>query len=85
MCTAEALGAAKPSPEAFAAVCASLAPAPASVLHVGDDHALDVVAARAAGLGAVHLDRTGSGPDDDARITSPADLDGHLDRLEGQR
>ena len=82
--TAEALGVAKPSPQAFA-VCASLALAPGSVLHVGDDHALDLVAARAAGLRAVHLDRTGARPDDDARITSLADLDGHLDRLEEQR
>lgn len=80
--TAEALGVAKPSPRAFAEVCAALDLAPGSVLHVGDDHALDVVAAREAGLRAVHLDRTGTGPRDDERITTLADLGGHLDRLD---
>ena len=81
--TAEAIGVGKPSPQAFAAVCASLGLAPGSVLHVGDNHALDVVAARAAGLVAVHLDRTGAGPvDEAARITTLADLADHLDRLE---
>lgn len=79
--TAEALGVAKPSPRAFATVCAALDLAPGSVLHVGDNHALDVVAAREAGLRAVHLDRTGAGPGDDERITTLADLGDHLDRL----
>ena len=83
--TAEALGVGKPSPQVFAAVCASLGLAPGSVLHVGDDHALDVVAARAAGLVAVHLDRTGTGSvEEAARITSLADLGAHLDRLDQQ-
>ena len=83
--TAEALRVGKPSPQAFAAVCASLGLAPGSVLHVGDDHALDVLAARAAGLRAVHLDRTGAGPvDEPARITTLADLGAHLDRLDQQ-
>lgn len=81
--TAEALGVAKPSPQAFATVCASLGLAPGSVLHVGDNHALDVLAARAAGLVAVHLDRTGTGPESEqARITTLADLADHLDRLD---
>ena len=81
--TAEALRVGKPSPQAFAAVCAALGLAPGRVLHVGDNHALDVVAARAAGLRAVHLDRTGAGPvDEAARITTLADLGGHLDRLD---
>lgn len=79
--TAETLGVAKPSPRAFATVCAALDLAPGSVLHVGDNHALDVVAAREAGLRAVHLDRTGAEPRDDERITTLADLGDHLDRL----
>lgn len=83
--TAEALGVAKPSPRAFAAVCAALALAPGRVLHVGDNHDLDVVAARAAGLIAVHLDRAGAGPlEEAARITTLADLADHLDHLERQ-
>lgn len=79
--TAEALGVAKPSPRAYAAVCAGLDLAPGSVVHVGDDHALDVVAARGAGLRAVHLDRSGAGARDDERITTLADLGDHLDHL----
>ena len=81
--TAQALRVGKPSPQAFATVCASLGLAPGSVLHVGDNHALDVVAARAAGLRAVHLDRTSTGPlQEQARITTLADLADHLDRLD---
>ena len=81
--TAQALGVGKPAPQAFAAVCAALGLAPGRVLHVGDNHALDVVAARAAGLVAVHLERTGAAPvDEPARITTLADLGAHLDRLE---
>ena len=60
--TAEDLGAAKPSPDAFLRACDRWGLPPAAVLHVGDRHDLDVVAARAAGLRAVHLDRDGAGP-----------------------
>ncbi len=35
---------------------------PADVLYVGDEHEIDVVGARSAGLHAVLLDRTGDGP-----------------------
>jgi putative hydrolase of the HAD superfamily len=55
--TAEALGVAKPSARAFRAVCDALGLAPDEVLYVGDDYATDVIASRAAGLHAVHLDR----------------------------
>lgn len=78
--TAEDLGVAKPSPRAFAMVCAALDLEPASVVHVGDNYALDVIAARGAGLRAVHLDRTGAGPTDEhGRITTLADLADLLD------
>lgn len=60
--TAEALGVAKPRPEAFHLVCRALNLAPSSVLYIGDDHEVDVLAARGAGLQAVHLDRLDAGP-----------------------
>ena len=73
--TAEELGLAKPRPEAYLTVCRRLDVDPAAVLHVGDDHALDVLGARAAGLRAVHLDRTGTDPaGEPARITSLREL-----------
>lgn len=79
--TAEELGAAKPQPETYLAVCRRLGVDPAAVLHVGDDHALDVLGARAAGLRAVHLDRTGAGPvDEPVRITSLRELPALLRR-----
>ena len=59
--TAERLGGAKPDCRAFLLVCEVLGLAPGAVLYVGDDYEVDVVAARAAGLKAVHLAR----PSDD--------------------
>ncbi|WP_432548285.1 HAD family hydrolase [Kineococcus sp. SYSU DK004] len=77
--TAVELGFAKPDPRAFHAVCESLGLAPAEVLYVGDDHEVDVLGARAAGLRAVHLDRTGAGPlDESSRLESLHDLAAHL-------
>ena len=55
--TAEGLGVAKPDPRAFSQVCEGLGLAPGRVLHVGDLYEVDVLAARRAGLAAVHLDR----------------------------
>jgi len=55
--TADGLGVAKPNPAIFTRACELLGVEPASVLYVGDKHDLDVVAPRAAGLRAVHLDR----------------------------
>lgn len=77
--TAEAVGSAKPDPRAYAALCDELGLDPATILYVGDDHHLDVVAARAAGLRAVHLDRRGTGPAGEPhRIASLKELAAHL-------
>ncbi|WP_432509644.1 HAD-IA family hydrolase [Kineococcus auxinigenes] len=77
--TAEELGVAKPRPEAFLAACERLGVAPGRTLHVGDEHAVDVLGARAAGLRAVHLDRSGTGPaGEGARITTLLELAAHL-------
>jgi putative hydrolase of the HAD superfamily len=44
-------------------------------LYVGDDYEVDVLAARAAGLGAVYLDRVGTRPmTEHNRITTLAEL-----------
>ncbi|TLY50853.1 MAG: HAD family hydrolase [Gammaproteobacteria bacterium] len=50
-------GSAKPAPDIFLAACAQLGLAPAEVLHVGDDPALDVVGAHQAGLRCAWLNR----------------------------
>lgn len=50
-------GEAKPAPAIFHAACAQLGLAPAEVLHVGDDPALDVVGAHQAGLHSAWLNR----------------------------
>lgn len=70
--TSEELGVAKPAPEAYLSVCRRLGLEPGEVVHVGDRHDLDVVAAREAGLHALHLDR------DRRRVEPP---DGRLDSL----
>jgi putative hydrolase of the HAD superfamily len=77
--TAEGLGVAKPNPRAFHLVCAHLALPPGQVLYVGDDYEVDVLAARAAGLRAVYLDRVGTGPmTEHNRITTLAELPSHV-------
>ncbi|MEV7525401.1 HAD family hydrolase [Streptomyces sp. NPDC091371] len=60
----EELGAAKPSPEAFRAVLSALGRTARQSVMVGDSLATDIAGARAAGIRAVLLDRTGqwSGP-----------------------
>lgn len=69
--TAEELGAAKPEARAFLGVCERLGVEPGAALHVGDRYDLDVVAARAAGLAAVYLDRYDLGPHaEPARLAS---------------
>ena len=79
--TAEGLGVAKPSPEAFLRVCEALGVAPEQVLYVGDEHEVDVLAARAAGLRALYLDRLSAGPDTEVeRASSLADLAERLAR-----
>ena len=79
--TAEGLGTAKPEAAAYLAVCRSLGFPPGQVLHIGDRYDLDVQAARAAGLAAVHLDRIGAGPHDEPhRLTSLTQLGDYLER-----
>lgn len=73
--TPENLGVAKPDPDAFRFACARWGLAPETVLSVGDRHDLDVVPARAAGLRAVLVDRSGAGPADEPdRVRSLRDL-----------
>jgi putative hydrolase of the HAD superfamily len=57
--SARDLGLAKPAPAAFAAACARAGAAAAATLHVGDDAALDVDGALAAGLQAAWVRRPG--------------------------
>jgi putative hydrolase of the HAD superfamily len=77
--TAEGIGAAKPDPRAYWAACQEIGLLASQVLHIGDLHDLDVLAARTAGLHAVHLDRTQDGPKDEReRITSLSQLAGYL-------
>lgn len=57
--TSEELGAAKPAPQVYLAACTRVGSEPSRTLHVGDRHDLDVLAPRAAGLPALHLDRLG--------------------------
>lgn len=61
-------GVAKPDARIFHAACARLGLAPAQVLHVGDDWALDVVGARRAGLHSAWVRRP-----DAAHRPGPAD------------
>lgn len=55
------LGAAKPQPASYAAVLERLALPAESVLVIGDSLRNDVLGSRAAGMHAIHLDRTGAG------------------------
>lgn len=59
--TADFLGAAKPHREAFDKATEVLGFASSGLTYVGDDFALDVLAARAAGWQAFHLDRFDTG------------------------
>ncbi|MGI8712541.1 MAG: HAD family hydrolase [Solirubrobacteraceae bacterium] len=80
----DALGFAKPDARAYELVCERLDMSPARVLHVGDRHDLDVVAARDAGLSAVHLDRDDRGPlGERARISSLRELGPFLASRDG--
>ncbi|MFI6521056.1 HAD family hydrolase [Spirillospora sp. NPDC050679] len=70
-------GAAKPAPEIFQAACADLALPPSAVAYVGDRLDVDAVAATAAGLRGVWLDRADAPPPADPpvpRITTLAEL-----------
>lgn len=71
---ASEFGAAKPAPDIFHAACARLDLQPAEVLHVGDDPALDVVGAHAAGLRCAWLNR-GDGRWADLGFAAPEEPD----------
>jgi putative hydrolase of the HAD superfamily len=80
--TAEGLGVAKPDPGAYLAACRRLELSPGNVLHIGDLYDLDVLAAREAGLRAVHLDRADEGPHQESeRITTLAQLGAYVETL----
>jgi putative hydrolase of the HAD superfamily len=57
VCTSESLGVSKPDPAAYLRTCESLGVPPEETLMIGDNLALDVLAAQTAGLTARHLDR----------------------------
>lgn len=77
--TAEDVGVPKPDPAAYQAACDRLGLDAADCVHVGDRHDLDVLAARAAGLAAIHLDRTGGEVGDEPhRVTTLTELPGLL-------
>ena len=67
------VGAAKPDPAIFARALAVAGVSAAAALHVGDTAAADLAGARAAGIRALHLDRSGT---DSSALTSLADLPG---------
>jgi putative hydrolase of the HAD superfamily len=56
--SARDFGRGKPDPAIFAHACERVGIAPGNVLHVGDDPALDVAGARAAGLATAWVNRT---------------------------
>ena len=60
--TAAAIGAAKPDARPFQAALERLGSDAARTVHVGDDPVTDIAGARAAGLSAVLLDRSGRAP-----------------------
>jgi putative hydrolase of the HAD superfamily len=64
----------KPGKAIFRAAARELALTPVTILHVGDSRAMDFVGARAAGLQAAWLDRSGTGRAKRGRIRSLAEL-----------
>jgi putative hydrolase of the HAD superfamily len=70
-------GARKPDPAIFERALALAGCAPADALHVGDTPAEDVEGARAAGVRALLIDRSGSA-DGDGRIASLGEIEDHL-------
>ena len=57
------VGAAKPDPAIFVHALELAGVGPAEALHVGDTAAADLAGARAAGIRALHLDRSGTDPE----------------------
>jgi putative hydrolase of the HAD superfamily len=60
--TAASVGVAKPDPKPFRAALDRLGVDPSRCVHVGDDPVTDIAGARAAGLSALLVDRTGRAP-----------------------
>jgi putative hydrolase of the HAD superfamily len=58
-------GAPKPDPAPFLLACTLLGVEPVEAVHIGDSLTADIEGARAAGLGAIWLDRPGAGDDGD--------------------
>lgn len=79
-------GAAKPDPGIFRAACDALGVAPRDAVYVGDDLALDVAGAQAAGMRAVWMNRHGAALPDGAAVPDAmcATLDELLAWLEQQ-
>ena len=79
VCAAD-IGVAKPHSDAFARLCERIALPADRVLYVGDEHEVDVLGARAAGLRAVLIDRGQAEPvEEPVRIESLAELGSVLD------
>ena len=80
---ASTLPAFKPSKVAFDALCTALNQPASAVGYVGDDLAVDAIAAAAAGLRSVWIDRHGQGgePNDVPAIASLTELPGHIRTL----
>jgi putative hydrolase of the HAD superfamily len=74
--TAAAVGAAKPDARPFQAALERLGADAARTVHVGDDPVTDIAGARAAGMPAILLDRSGRAPDS---IAGLAELDARLE------
>jgi 2-haloalkanoic acid dehalogenase type II len=72
--TSAEVGASKPDPAIFRAALERAGSAPDQVLHVGDTPEEDLAGARAAGIRALLIDRSGDGGD----IASLAEIDQHL-------
>ncbi|SDN86445.1 putative hydrolase of the HAD superfamily [Actinomyces ruminicola] len=77
--TSDSLGAAKPHREAFDRAAEALSSPSAELTYIGDDVEVDVLAARAAGWHAFHLDRFGTSHVQ-GRIKSLSELPALLDR-----
>jgi putative hydrolase of the HAD superfamily len=74
------VGAAKPEPAIFERALALAGVSAQEALHVGDTAAADLAGARAAGIRALHLDRSG---DDPEALTSLTDLPGLVRSSDG--
>jgi putative hydrolase of the HAD superfamily len=70
--TAAAIGVAKPDPKPFESALEQLGAEASECVHVGDDPVTDVAGARAAGLFAVLVDRSGRAPDSVAELSELA-------------